>query len=1154
VSVAVSNPSTLLINLSEPLDENGLFGATIELDQGITVSDFSLLQADQIEVSLASPLETGVSYLLSVEGLSDCEGNSSPPETIEIFIGELPLPGDIVISEIMADPSPSVGLPEGEYIELFNRSNKTLELQGSELSGVLFEASVIFQPGAYLAFASNSSTALFETIEGILFLEMSTTFLTNGGRELTLTNSEGEQLDFVEYSDDWYNDPDKDDGGYSLELINPFLLCSGASNWSASNEPQGGTPGAQSSLFDDSPDLTPPSISGVLVDNPLTLLLNLSEPIDLDGFQAASINLDQGITINSSILNESDQILVSLNDPLLVGTSYTLTADGLTDCQGNVSPEQLIEIIIGELPLFGDVIITEIMADPTPSVGYPAAEFFELFNKSDKTIELMGSELSGITFDESTILFPGDYLIFSSLDNADLFAGFDAIRFLEMSSSFLTNGGRELILTNASGDQIEFVQYSDDWYNDPAKEDGGYSLELINPFAVCSGAFNWSASNNALGATPGLQNSIFTDAPDESPPAVVSFGIPEDNVISIEFSEPLDEASVAGIIGSFTPELSVAAIFPVRQEEVFIELILPLEVGLTYLLELEGVTDCAGNVAETIFLEIFLGESPLAGDILITELMPDPSPSIGLPEVEYIELYNASESAIELLGSTVSGIEFTQSLVLSSGAYVVLTAVENEFAFLNFPNVVYLEDLSASFLTNAGRELELLNPDGVSVDRVNYDLSWYNDSGKEDGGYSLERINLLEPCRGADNWTGSEADFGGTPGEQNSVFSEEPDMVAPEIIAVYAQGANLIEVRFSEVIDSMSVLLTDITITPTIGVDAVLNSPPDYASLFIQLDESLEPGVRYRLSLEAISDCVGNLIESTETFDFALPQIGEPGDVLINEILFNPRTAGRDFVEIYNASAKNIGLKNWVLQNADLTTRVISENPLVIFPGQHLVLTDGVNTTIQEYPMSGAYRENFHEMESLPSYNNGDGSVILADSLENSIDRFDYLEDYHFPLLNTFDGVSLERLSYTRPTNERGNWSSASERVGFATPGYVNSQFLPEGRASAQFELQDEVFSPDNDGFEDVLLINYAMDGPDYLATIRIYDSRGRLIRGLTNNLLLGTEGTLTWDGTTDDRSKARIGPHIILIEIFNPAGKTETFKIPCIVAGNLSN
>ncbi|MEM9053127.1 MAG: hypothetical protein AAGC47_13825, partial [Bacteroidota bacterium] len=92
------------------------------------------------------------------------------------------------------------------------------------------------------------------------------------------------------------------------------------------------------------------------------------------------------------------------------------------------------------------------------------------------------------------------------------------------------------------------------------------------------------------------------------------------------------------------------------------------------------------------------------------------------------------------------------------------------------------------------------------------------------------------------------------------------------------------------------------------------------------------------------------------------------------------------------------------------------------------------------------------------------------------------------------------------------------------------------------------------DGFEDVLLINYALERPDYLATITIFDRRGRVIRDLTNNLLLGTDGTITWDGTTDDRSKARIGPHIVLVEIFSPDGDTETFKIPCIVAGNLSN
>ncbi|MCZ4407800.1 lamin tail domain-containing protein [Cryomorphaceae bacterium 1068] len=1160
ISANAVGATEVVLQFSEALEETSAGNiANYSIDGGIGNPATAMLDGgspNTVNLSLASPLNNGQQYAVTVSGVVDLSGNVANGETADFtfFIPDNPSPGDVIFNELFPDPSPSVGLPESEYIEIYNRSESFFDTEDWILVNTTTERilpSISFPPNSYLILCDASNVdvfASFGTVVGIT----SFTALANAADSLTLVDGTGEILDIVSYTDNWYQDPDKDEGGYSLERINPILSCSGATNWAASSDPSGGTPGSQNSLFDDAPDTTPPSVISVSVIDPLNLLIVVSEP--LEDLNSASIGLDQGISINEFSLVQDDQIQVLLVEPLQTGVAYEITVTGLVDCEGNVSDTETLPIFIGELPAISDLIITEIMADPTPSIGLPEGEYFELFNNSDKTLELQGSELSGVFFEESIILQPGDYVAFASISNAELFDNLEGIRFLDMSTSFLTNGGRELTLTNSEGEQLDFVEYSDDWYSDSDKDDGGYSLELINPNVACSGAFNWSASNSPLGGTPGEQNSIFNDDPDETAPTLVSFSIPQDNEVQLTFSEPLDEESINGIVANFAPESSVAGIFQVQPDGLLIELIIPFEVGTVYSLELTGVTDCAGNEASAITVDILLGVSPEVNEILITEIMADPSPSVGLPEGEYFELFNASNVAIDLFNCSLSGVEFEESVVIAPGEYLFFASISNQVAFLTSPDVIFLENMSTTFLTNGGRELELLNPEGERVDRVNYDLSWYNDGDKEDGGYSLERINLSEPCRGADNWTGTEAEFGGTPGAQNSVYSEDPDLMSPEIDAVFAQGSNLIEVRFSEVIDSLSVLLTDITITPEVGVDAVFNAPPDYSSLLIQLIEPLEEGVRYELSLEGISDCVGNEIESTESFVFAIPQPGEPGDLLINEVLFNPRTAGRDFVEIYNASDKNIGLKNWVLQNADLTTRVISEDPLVIFPGQHLVLTDDVNATIQEYPMSGAYRENFHEMESLPSYNNGEGSVILADSLENPIDRFDYLEDYHFPLLNTFDRVSLERLSYTRPTNEPGNWSSASERVGFATPGYVNSQFLPEGRASAQFELEDEVFSPDNDGFEDVLLINYSLDGPDYLATIRIYDRRGRLIRELTNNLLLGTEGTLSWDGTTDDRSKARIGPHIILIEIFNPAGDTETFKIPCIVAGNLSN
>ncbi|MFN2430388.1 MAG: hypothetical protein ABR574_10250, partial [Cryomorphaceae bacterium] len=206
----------------------------------------------------------------------------------------------------------------------------------------------------------------------------------------------------------------------------------------------------------------------------------------------------------------------------------------------------------------------------------------------------------------------------------------------------------------------------------------------------------------------------------------------------------------------------------------------------------------------------------------------------------------------------------------------------------------------------------------------------------------------------------------------------------------------------------------------------------------------------------------------------------------------------------------------------------------------------------REYPFGRP--ENYLEMESTPAYNNGSGTVILADELENTIDLFDYLEEYHLSLLNSVKGVSLERLSFTRPTNDAGNWTSAAGQVGFATPGYLNSQYNPEGVSATHFELNEKIFSPDNDGFQDIMLINYTLDEPGSVASVKIFDRRGREVKNLENGLVLGTTGTISWDGVTDNGSKARIGPHIVFIDVFHPNGFTHTQKLPVIVAGKLSD
>lgn len=48
---------------------------------------------------------------------------------------------------------------------------------------------------------------------------------------------------------------------------------------------------------------------------------------------------------------------------------------------------------------------------------------------------------------------------------------------------------------------------------------------------------------------------------------------------------------------------------------------------------------------------------------------------------------------------------------------------------------------------------------------------------------------------------------------------------------------------------------------------------------------------------------------------------------------------------------------------------------------------------------------------------------------------------------------------------------------------------------------------------------------------MRIFDSKGRLVRFLADGEPAGSDGSLIWDGMTDERMRARIGIYIVFFE-----------------------
>jgi len=320
----------------------------------------------------------------------------------------------------------------------------------------------------------------------------------------------------------------------------------------------------------------------------------------------------------------------------------------------------------------------------------------------------------------------------------------------------------------------------------------------------------------------------------------------------------------------------------------------------------------------------------------------------------------------------------------------------------------------------------------------------------------------------------------------------------------------------------------------------------------LALAMNMPGGTRHTLTADDIYDCAGNIIdEAYNAAEFALPEVADRNDVVINEVLFNPTSTGVDFVEVYNRSAKYINLNGWTLANVrgdslyDL--EVVTQENVLLPPASYLVLVEDANILKGEY-VNG--KENVFFETDLPSMPDDEGVVVVVDHAGSAIDSLSYTEDWHSPFLRDVEGISLERIHFEGPTDDPSNWRSASSAVGYATPGYVNSNVVDENTLVESIVVEPEVFAP-NAGQSGFTLIHYDFEKGGLVANIRILDPYGREIKRIANNVLLGTEGFFRWDGDREDGQPARIGPYMVLVQIFSEDGLVRTKKLRIAIAGD---
>lgn len=627
---------------------------------------------------------------------------------------------------------------------------------------------------------------------------------------------------------------------------------------------------------------------------------------------------------------------------------------------------------------------------------------------------------------------------------------------------------------------------------------------------------------------------------DSIAPTIISVDVLNKKQVNVVFSEQI-------AVSSSLPEEIETITLNDAKNTLLLEFKDELKEGEVKEFVLPSIKDLEENELIEKTINVYL---PKKNDIVINEIMADPTPQVALPEAKYIELYNCTELPISLknwqltIGTKSHTIE---NGIINPKSYL-LVCLEKDFAlFEEFGNQISAPNISS--MTISGGFISLASNLGTTIDYVEYSNSWYgNDEFKKDGGWSLERIDVNNHYASENNWKPSTDKRGGTPGQKNSIAGDNPDTILPTIKNYYIENDTIV-VTFSKTMQQSDLLnINNYSLSSGIDIKSISSPSSLNNSVLIELEEPLEIGIIDTLKIKTLRDISGLILESKNILiSFPEKPIGF-NDIVINEILFNPIGDGADFVELYNPTQKVWNLSEIFITNRkeeDLQKRIpITDKNELFFPNEYIVLTENPGNIKNNYPLCPS-EARFYTV-SLPSLPDAEGNIVLVAKDETIFDEFYYTEKMHHAFVSDKEGVSLERINPSFSTQSDDSWQSAASVVGYATPGYKNSQYYDNKPAEMKkhFGLVEKSFSPDNDGFNDLLQISYKMESDGFSASISIYSAEGILIRKLYNNQLLSTEGVLFWDGTNNNGSVSQIGVYIAYIEYLHPEGKKGKQKL----------
>ncbi len=556
---------------------------------------------------------------------------------------------------------------------------------------------------------------------------------------------------------------------------------------------------------------------------------------------------------------------------------------------------------------------------------------------------------------------------------------------------------------------------------------------------------------------------------------------------------------------------------------------------------------------DSAFADTIHIESAKAYDLVINEILADPSPPVLLPEIEYIEIFNGSAEDIYIKGWHLTINKYVTELpdeIIRSGEYALIIDAEDMFSYNIDIHKIACDKFPA--LNNKAAEIILQDSLGSLMHAVRYSDDLYETSSKKDGGWSLEMINPNDPCAKFYNWQESIDYRGGTPGEENSIFQSSAVSSIPELWRAAVTERSSLMLYFSEPLDSIRSISPEFfTVNHGIGVpDSIIPAWPILDRLELFFSTAFKENQIYEIFLSSdLCDCSGQSLIYSGNFQFSVPEWGDNTGIIINEVMFDPEYGFTEYIELYNQSDNTIDLRNFnlIIGGTDEDTLIITQEYFPVYANEYIIIAEHYKGIDNSEIFSKAERIVY--MENMPFLTNNGSEIYILNAEKQICDLAFYSPAYHHSILTDTKGVALERISPGESGFDPDNWHSASSGSGYQTPAAENSQ-NEIANPSFRIEISPTTITPNGDGVDDELIISYKMDAPGYMARIIIFDKIGRKVHALANGDLLATEGDYFFKGTDNTGNSLPSGYYIVFFDAYNDKGNRHKEKKSFVVAG----